>query len=94
VPARLGVRGALLASLGCHLVMLGLLGGLYFLASPPLGIIYVVGVGLVAVLVMYEHYLVSPTDLGRVNQAFFQVNVVISVGLFLVALVEVWLTGL
>ena len=89
IPARLGVRTALRVSLGCHLAMLLLLVGLYFLASPPLGIIYLIGVGLAALLVIYEHYLVSPTDVGRVNQAFFQVNVVISLGLLLVVLVEV-----
>jgi 4-hydroxybenzoate polyprenyltransferase len=91
VPALLGVRGALALSLGCHIVMLLLLGGLYFLAAPPLGAIYLVGVALTAALVMYEHYLVSPSDLGRVNQAFFQVNVVISTGLLGVVLVEVYL---
>ena len=92
LPARLGVRGALGVSLACHLAMLGLLAGLYFVAHPPLGILYIVGVALVSMLVIYEHYLVSPRDLGRVNQAFFQVNVVISVGLFLVALLEVILS--
>ena len=76
-------------SLGCHLAMLLLLAGLYFLASPPLGTLYLIGVGLTALLVIYEHYLVSPTDVGRVNQAFFHVNVVISMGLLLVVLVEV-----
>ena len=91
IPARLGVRGALWVSLACHLVMLALLGTLYFLAAPPLGIIYLIGVALVAVLVIYEHYLVSPTDLGRVNQAFFQVNVIISMGLLMVAVLEVFL---
>lgn len=91
IPARLGVRGALWVSLGCHLVMLALLAALYFVAAPPLGIIYLIGVALVTMLVIYEHYLVSPTDLGRVNQAFFQVNVIISMGLLMTAVVEVYL---
>ena len=42
----------------------------------------------VAVLLVYEHWLVRPDDLSRVNQAFFQVNGVISVGLFVVVLVQ------
>ena len=42
----------------------------------------------VAVLLLYEHWLVRPDDLSRVNQAFFQVNAVISIGLFAVILVQ------
>ena len=38
----------------------------------------------VALLLAYEHYLVRPDDLTRVNAAFFQVNAVVSIGLFLV----------
>ena len=91
IPAQLGVRGALWVSLACHVAMLALLIALYFLAGPPLGAIYLAGVALVALLVMYEHYLVRPTDLGRVNQAFFQVNVIISTGLLMVAVLEVFL---
>jgi 4-hydroxybenzoate polyprenyltransferase len=93
IPARLGVGRALRVAFLCHVVMLGLLVILHFLASPPLGNIYAVGVGLAALLVLYQHYLVSPTDLTRVNQAFFQVNVVISMGLLAVVLLEVWLGG-
>jgi 4-hydroxybenzoate polyprenyltransferase len=69
--------------------MLGLLIALYFLANPPLGVIYLIGIAAVAGLLLYEHALVRPTDLTRVNQAFFQVNAVISIGLFVIALVEV-----
>jgi 4-hydroxybenzoate polyprenyltransferase len=42
----------------------------------------------VAVLLAYEHWLVRPDDLSRVNKAFFQVNAVISIGLFLLVLVQ------
>jgi 4-hydroxybenzoate polyprenyltransferase len=68
--------------------MLGLLVALYFVASPLLGWVYLGGVALIAVLLVYEHSLVSAADLGRVNQAFFQVNAVISVGLFAIGLIE------
>ncbi|MCI0459783.1 MAG: putative 4-hydroxybenzoate polyprenyltransferase [Gemmataceae bacterium] len=88
VPAWLGVRAALRVSAGCHLITLGLLVGLYWAASPYLGVIYLVGVGAVAILLICEHALVRPDDLGRVNRAFFQVNVVISIGLFLVVLAD------
>jgi 4-hydroxybenzoate polyprenyltransferase len=42
----------------------------------------------VAVLLIYEHRLVRPDDLSRVNKAFFQVNGIISVGLFLLILAD------
>ena len=90
IPAKIGVGPALRVALVCHLLMLGLLIALYFLANPPLGVIYLIGIVAVAALLIYEHALVKPTDLTRVNAAFFQVNAVISIGLLLVALVEVW----
>jgi 4-hydroxybenzoate polyprenyltransferase len=88
VPATLGVPASLRLALGCHLLMIGLLVGLYFVAQPHLGIVYLSGIGLVALLILYEHSLVRPDDLSRVNQAFFQVNAVISVGLFLVVMLQ------
>ena len=42
----------------------------------------------VAVLLIYEHALVRPDDLTRVNVAFFQVNIVISMGLLAVAVID------
>jgi 4-hydroxybenzoate polyprenyltransferase len=88
VPATLGVKASLRVALVCHLVMLCLLFGLYF-ASEDLGWIYLLGVFVVAGLLGYEHWLVRPEDLSRVNQAFFQVNSIISVGLFLLVIVQV-----
>jgi 4-hydroxybenzoate polyprenyltransferase len=89
LPARLGIGPALRIALGCHIIMLGLLLALYFFASPPLGIIYLAGLGLVGILLLYEHSLVTPHNLTRVNQAFFQVNAIISAGLLVVLLVEI-----
>jgi 4-hydroxybenzoate polyprenyltransferase len=42
----------------------------------------------VALLLVYEHAIVRPDDLTRVNTAFFNVNIVISLGLFLVGAVD------
>ena len=92
VPAVLGVKGALRVALVCHIVMLILLGVLYVIASPPngpLGYVYLAGIGVAAVLIVYQHSLVRPDDLTRVNQAFFHVNAIISVGLFVLLLVEI-----
>jgi 4-hydroxybenzoate polyprenyltransferase len=88
VPARLGVAWALKVALLCHLGMLAMLVALYFAAAPTLGWIYLSGVTAVAALLAYEHWLVRPDDLSRVNHAFFQVNSIISVGLLLVVALQ------
>jgi 4-hydroxybenzoate polyprenyltransferase len=89
VPAALGVPASLRVAMACHFVMLGLLVALYFAARPELGVIYLVGVAAVAVLLAYEHWIVRPDDLSRVNRAFFQVNGVISLGLFIIVLLQI-----
>lgn len=88
IPARLGMRASLRLALACHALMVVLLVALYWAAAPYLGWIYLTGIAGVAVLLIYEHSLVRPDDLSRVNQAFFQVNGVISVGLFLLVLLQ------
>jgi 4-hydroxybenzoate polyprenyltransferase len=88
MPARFGVPAALRVALLCHVLMVACLIGLYWAAWPNLRIIYLSGVAAVAVLLAYEHWLVRPDDLSRVNQAFFNVNGVISVGMLLVVLLQ------
>lgn len=87
VPAALGVPNALRVAFFSHMVMLICLLGLYYIAG--LGMIYLTGVILVAVLLCYEHAIVKPSDLSRVNLAFFYVNSVISIGLLVVIVVDV-----
>jgi 4-hydroxybenzoate polyprenyltransferase len=88
VPARLGVSGALRLAFVCHAITAALLVALDFVAAPPLGWVYLIGVAGVIGLLAYEHSLVRPDDLTRVNRAFFQVNGVISIGLFLLVLLQ------
>jgi len=89
VPAAMGVPAALRVAAGCHALTAALLVALHVAAAPVLGTVYLVGVGAVIALLAYEHWLVRPDDLSRVNRAFFQVNGVISVGLFLLVLLQV-----
>jgi 4-hydroxybenzoate polyprenyltransferase len=89
IPARLGVGPALRVAMVCHVVMLGLLAALYGLAHPPLGEVYLAGLAAVALLILYEHAIVRASDLTRVNQAFFHVNAIIGIGLFVVGLIDV-----
>jgi 4-hydroxybenzoate polyprenyltransferase len=87
VPARLGAAAALRLAAACHLGMILLLV-LLPVVFPPLGWIYWCGVAAVAILLAYEHSLVRPDDLTRVNVAFFNVNAVVSIGLFLVGALD------
>jgi 4-hydroxybenzoate polyprenyltransferase len=57
----------------------------------PLGVLYFLGVAAVAALLVYEHALVRSDDLTRVNVAFFQVNVIISLGLLVVSVIDLLL---
>jgi 4-hydroxybenzoate polyprenyltransferase len=89
LPAKLGISRALKLAAFSHLLMVACLVGLWHFAH--LGVIFGAGVVAVAALLIYEHWLVRPDDLARVNTAFFQVNVIISVGLLVVGLADVWL---
>ena len=86
VPKTLGVQRALWIAAACHALMILPLVGLGLVY--PLGPIYFAGVAAVAAVLIYEHALVRPDDLTRVNIAFFQVNIVISMGLMVVAVVD------
>lgn len=89
VPVRLGVGGALRAAAVCHAGMIVCLAGLP-LVFPLFGLVYWLGIAAVAALLVYEHALVRPNDLGQVNLAFFYVNAVVSLGLFAVGCVDLW----
>lgn len=89
IPARFGIARSLKIAAVLHFVMVFMLIGTG--VAMPLGVAYFTGVGLVALLLIYEHRLVGPNDLSKVNQAFFQVNIVISIGLLAVTIADIWL---
>ena len=84
LPQRLGIRRALLLSRSFHAVTLLLLAAVGFLAS--LGWVYALGVLCVLVLLVYEHSLVHPGDISKVNMAFFMLNGLVSL-VFMTAVV-------
>lgn len=90
IPTRLGIAGALRLAAACHAGTIGLLA-LLPLVFPYFGGIYWLGVVVVAILLVYEHALVRPDDLDRVNLAFFNVNAVISLGLLAVGTIDLFL---
>jgi 4-hydroxybenzoate polyprenyltransferase len=80
VPKRYGIRPALYTSAILHVLMLGLLVTVARLEN--LGWVAMAGLIAVACLLAYEHALVKPSDLSRVNAAFFAVNGYVSVLFF------------
>jgi 4-hydroxybenzoate polyprenyltransferase len=89
IPAKLGIRKALRVAAACHAGMVVLLLVLPMVYA-GLGWIYLAGIAVIAGLLIYEHSLVRPDDLTRVNQAFFHVNAVVSIGLLVVGLLSLW----
>lgn len=77
IPARFGVGATLGLSIGLHAAMVALLLVVHQLLG--LGVLSLAGITVVAALLIYEHALVRPDDLSRVNAAFFMVNGIISV---------------
>src|SRR5579871_926312 len=80
VPQAFGVERAFMLARVMHLMMLALLCWLVVLFG--LGKVAIVGVVLVALLLLYEHLIISPRDMRRMNAAFFTLNGVISVVFF------------
>ena len=84
IPARLGVPRALKLAAGLHVVTLAILATLP-LVVPQLGAVYWGTLVAIATLLVWEHAIVRPDDLSRVNQAFFTANAAIGL-LLLVAI--------
>ena len=88
LPANLGIGPALWLARGFHAFTVGMLVLLSLVSS--LGLIYLAGVAVVAVLLLYEHTLVSARDLSRVNAAFFTINGVVGILLMCFTLFDVF----
>lgn len=86
VPARYGVRFALVASSIVHAVTFGLFVCYGVLVG--LGAWWWTGLVLTAVAFGYEHAIVRPDDLSRVNRAFFTANGFVGIALFVFALLD------
>src|SRR5215469_767067 len=89
VPQAFGIRNAFWIARIMHIGMLALLCWLVVLFG--LGKLAMLGVALVALLLLYEHVIISPTDMRRMNAAFFTMNGVISVVFFLFVAADVFL---
>jgi 4-hydroxybenzoate polyprenyltransferase len=80
IPQTWGIRSAFWFARGMHLAMLALL--CWLLRLFELNALAWVGILVVAILLLYEHLIISPTDLRRLNAAFFTMNGIISMVFF------------
>ena len=89
VPSTYGIAAAFWLARALHLLMLLLL--VWLVRSFGLGPAAMIGVAIVAALLLYEHLIVSPGDLRRLNAAFFTMNGVISAVFFIFVAVDLLL---
>lgn len=87
IPVRLGEKGAILLGKVLHGLMVGLL--LLLPQGLPLGMIYYAGIAVISLMIAWEHHLVKPGDLSRLDAAFFNMNGYISVTIFCFTLADV-----
>lgn len=89
IPSRFGIAGGLWISR-----LLDVLTVILFLLIPQfvsLGIFYYIGVVAVALLLIYEHRIISPQDMSKIDIAFFKVNSIIATVAFVFTLTDIGL---
>jgi 4-hydroxybenzoate polyprenyltransferase len=86
IPVKFGVEGALRLSTAFHCLTI------FFLAlvglGAKMGVIYWIGSAAVAMVLAWEHRIVTPTDLSRINRAFFDLNAYVSIGYLLTTIAD------
>jgi 4-hydroxybenzoate polyprenyltransferase len=88
IPVQFGVAAALRLAQLCHALTVVLLAGVG--AWFQLGWLYGLGLAAISALFIWEHSLVKPHDLSRLNLAFFNVNGYISLTIFITTVLAVW----
>lgn len=91
IPARFGIKGALWIARSLHVVTA--VGFILLFVSTQLSWLYLFGALLSVSLLFYQHYLVKPNDLSRVQTAFFGMNGTLSVVLFVFAFIDLVVFG-
>jgi len=86
IPVRFGVVGSLVVSALLHVVTVACLVAVGVTLGR--GVAYFGGVAIVAALLVYEHSLVKPGDLSKINKAFFDLNGYVSVGFLVSTLID------
>ena len=89
IPARFSVAASLRLSTLMHIITIALLVAVGILLH--LGLIYWLGLAIASILIVYEHQLVSPTDLSKLNVAFFNMNGYIAVVVFVCTFLAIYI---
>ncbi|HZG79872.1 MAG TPA: UbiA-like polyprenyltransferase [Brevibacillus sp.] len=90
MPSRFGVANALLVARICHVLTFIGLVSLYAMAD--LSFWFLIGVLISGAILIYEHSLVKPTDLSKVDVAFFNMNGILSVVMFVFTMIDLVIT--
>jgi 4-hydroxybenzoate polyprenyltransferase len=90
IPSKFGLPAAFWLARIMHIVSLAMLAWLVWLFA--LGVAGWVGVALVAAVLLYEHSIISPKDMSRLNAAFFTLNGVVSIVFFVSVSVGLYIT--
>lgn len=86
IPSRFGLAKALRMAQAFHVITV--IGFITLFLVTPLKVWFAIGVVVAAIILIYEHQLVSPTDLSKLNTAFFTMNGVLSVIVFVFTLID------
>lgn len=89
IPVRFGVAAALNLSTLVHILTIALLATVGILLH--LGLIYWIGLAIAMALIIYEHQLVKPADLSKLNVAFFNMNGYIAVVVFVCTFLAIYI---
>ncbi|HCW93224.1 MAG TPA: 4-hydroxybenzoate octaprenyltransferase, partial [Flexistipes sinusarabici] len=92
VPAKLGIKNSILISRLFHLTAFIIFA--YLKVYFGLGILYIAGVILCGLFMLYEHSLIKSDDLSRVNMAFFNMNAYISITIFVFVFLDFLMRGM
>lgn len=87
IPAVFGIKKSLVMSYACHVLMLLFLTALMFVIKT--GIIFKIGLAVIAVLIWYEHNLVRPDNFSNVPLAFFNVNAAVSLSMLAFTILDI-----
>ncbi len=87
----LGKEGAIKAARIFHILTFICLLGLHFMDN-RLGVLYIIGLLAIAGFLIYEHSLIKPSDLSKLNKAFFTVNGYISIIYMLLIMLSLWIS--
>jgi 4-hydroxybenzoate polyprenyltransferase len=89
LPARWGVSRALMVSSVFHMLTVALL--VMAAAATDLGAIAYAGIAVVAGVLFWEHQIVKPDDLSRINVAFFNLNGYVGILLLITFATDIWI---